>query len=59
MTKADDKKFGKLPLAPWGKEVSSNDHAGKIWMTKNKVCIRILPEQEKKYTSLGYHRGMK
>jgi len=56
--KSEDQKFGKLPKAPWGDAPVGNQHTGKIWMTKGKVSIRTTPEQEEKYASMGYVRGM-
>ena len=56
--KWDEDKFGKLPKAPWGNDPVGNQHTGKIWMTKGKVSIRIMPEQEEKYNQMGYRRGM-
>ncbi len=59
MTKFNDKGKGKLPRPKWLDEPVGNQHTGKIWMTKDKVTLRVTPEQEEKYTLKGFHRGMK
>ena len=47
------------PRPKWLDEPVGNMHTGTIWMTRDKMSLRINPELEEKYTQKGYHRGMK